>query len=79
MCMIVGYIYYSDHDERYAHLPKGERSEFPDALKLSDGSIIPRAKTIAQLFKDRRYDFHSIWIHAVDVPISRAEKYACQF
>ena len=77
--MIVDYIYYPDHDERHAHIPKGERHEFPDALKLSDGSIIPRVKTIAQLFKERKYDFHSIWIFAVNIPISRAEKYASQF
>lgn len=82
--MVVDYIYYADHDERYAHLSKSARSEFPDALKLSDGSIIPRVKTIAQLFKEvnkngrRRYNFVEIWFHAVDVPISRAQKYANQ-
>lgn len=76
--MVIDYIYYPDHDERYAHLPRGDRREFPDALKLSGGSIIPRVKTIAQLFQEHKYDFHEIWFHAVDVPISRAEKYASQ-
>lgn len=78
--MITELIYYPDHDKRYAHLPKGARGSYPDALKLSDGSIVPRVKTIAQLFKEdwKKYSFHSIWFFAVDVPIGRAERYASQ-
>ena len=81
--MVVDYIHYPDHDERYAHIPKGERKDYPDALKLSSGRIIPRVKTIAELFKvprnKRHWTYHSIWFHATDVPVSRAEKYATQF
>ena len=77
-------IYYEDHDKRYAHLSESDRKEFPDALKWRGGSVTPRVKTIAQLFKEvnkngrRKYDFIRIWFHAVDVPISRAMKYAEQ-
>ena len=83
--MVVDYIYYPDHDERYAHILKGERKDYPDALKLSSGRIIPRVKTIAQLFKvvnkhgRRKYSSQEIWFHATDVPVSRAQKYANQF
>lgn len=78
-------IYYPDHDERYAHLSASERREFPDALKWRSSRVTPREKTIAELFKvvgkngRRKYDFIEIWFHAVDVPISRAMKYAEQF
>lgn len=77
--MIAELIYYPDHDKRYAHMSEPQRKSYPDALKLSDGSIVPRVKTIAELFKERRkYGYHEIWFLAVDVPIFRAQKYANQ-
>ena len=41
-------IYYPDHDERYAHIPKSERWKYPDEIKIGF-TRIKRVKNYADL------------------------------
>lgn len=42
------YIYYPDHDARYAHLSEGERRNYPDEVRFGPFRCI-RVKTYAEL------------------------------
>ena len=61
-------VYYPDHDERYAHIPKGQRRLYPDEIHIGC-VVIKRTK----LYKDitgmdvRKYGAHPCLI-ACDVP-----------
>jgi hypothetical protein len=68
-------IYYPDHAERYAHLGKRERLQYPDAIDFGGGVIYVREKKLSEMtFEDRsQYGHDGVLYAAVDVPLWRAE------
>lgn len=45
------YVYYPDHDERYAHIPKEDRHEYPDEIvdQGTGETILKRKYTLAEV------------------------------
>ena len=70
-------IYYSDHAERYAHLDKDTREEYPDEVEYEKGLFIKRVKDLKDLNEEdmKRYGADLIRLAAKNVPLSRATPY----
>ena len=64
-------IYYTDHDERYAHIPKSERPLYPDEIRLASVTI-KRVKLFKELtgMDVRKYGVDACLI-AKDVPYTK--------
>ncbi len=69
-------IYYPDHDERYAHIPKSERPMYPDEIQI--GHLFPPIKRVKNLDEVTLADVPdgvSPALAAKDVPYDSALRY----
>lgn len=75
--MITEYVYYPDHDERYAHLSEEERKGYPDEIRFSDSPPIRRVKNFAEMTKEdwKKHGVDGIRFAAKDISVFRAQKW----
>ena len=75
--MITEYVYYPDHDQRYAHLGEDDRKAYPDEILFSDGPPLKRVKNIREMTAEdwKRYGVDGVFFAAKDISVFRAQRW----